>query len=101
MRSSSLHPLTSITVRHNAPILYKPLAEQQRRLGLTLVVGGGGAACDHRGPCVAAQRLLQDSCQLAVSVRYVNLIREPKREKETGQGKRPVVNRAHSNTWWG
>ena len=63
-----------------------PLTEQQGGLGLAVVVGRWGAAGDHGGAGIAAQRLLEDPGQLAVSVGHVNLWGGIQRGEWRGQG---------------
>ena len=61
-----------------------PLAEHQGGLGLGVVVGGRGAADEHGGPAVPAQRVLQDAGHLAVPVRHMGFL------QRTGFTVRPV-----------
>ena len=61
---------------------HSPLAKQKRGLGLGLVEWGGGAADDDGGPRVPSQTLLEDTGQLAVSVRDVALLSNAKNNQQ-------------------
>ena len=55
-------------------LAYQPLSEHQGGFGFGLIVGGRRAADDDGGSTVTAQRVLQDTGHLAVSVRDVGLV---------------------------
>ena len=46
-----------------------PVPKHQGGLGLRLIEGGGGTADDEGGASVASKTLLENTCQLAVTVR--------------------------------
>ena len=45
-----------------------PVPEHQSAFGLALIEGGGGTADDEGGASVASKALLENTCQLAVTV---------------------------------
>ena len=51
-----------------------PVPKHQGGLGLRLVERGGGAADDEGGASVASKTLLENTCQLAVTVRNVGFL---------------------------
>ena len=51
-----------------------PVPKHQGGLGLSLVEGGGGAADDKGGASVASKTLLENTRQLAVTVRNVGFL---------------------------
>ena len=54
-------------------LAHRPLSEHEGGFGFALVVGGRRAADDDGGSTVTAQRVLQDTGHLAVSVGDVGL----------------------------
>ncbi len=64
------------------PQLSLPLSKHQSRLGLCVVVAGGGAANEHGGAAIPTQGVLQDAGHFAVTVWHVTFLRQ--REGEEG-----------------